>query len=100
VPLAKSPASTNTVFIPRSCESSEQPLPVAPPPIMQMSNVIAAIRSRASERFLISILDDRGQRLREKAPCYDGFFGISWSLANKKPPKPNPQLFEHKKLKI
>src|SRR5580700_8742191 len=50
---AKSPASTSTVFKPRSCASSAQPAPVAPPPITQTSNAWLLILDSVSSRVLI-----------------------------------------------
>src|SRR5271155_5594933 len=50
---AKSPASTRTVFKPRSCASSAQPAPVAPPPMTQTSNDWPLMLESVSSRVLI-----------------------------------------------
>src|ERR1035438_6561723 len=50
---AKSPASTSTVFKPRSCASRAQPAPVAPPPITQTSNDFASMLRSVSSRLLM-----------------------------------------------
>src|SRR5580704_4501081 len=52
-PLAKSPASSCTVFRPRSCASRAQPEPVAPPPITHTSKLFPSIARRASSRLFI-----------------------------------------------
>src|SRR5277367_4427732 len=52
---AKSRASTRTVFRPRSCASSAQPAPVAPPPITQTSNDWLWMLDSVSSRVLIGL---------------------------------------------
>src|SRR5581483_7703641 len=54
----KSPASTTTVFKPRSCASNAQPAPAAPPPITQTSYEVAPILPPISD--LCCIFFDTG----------------------------------------
>src|ERR1700722_5827874 len=50
---AKSPASTSTVFKPRSCASSAQPAPVAPPPMTHTSKDRPLMLDSVSSRLLV-----------------------------------------------
>src|SRR5690348_7813235 len=54
----KSPASTRTVFKPRSCASKAQPAPEAPPPITQRSYEVAPILLTISDLCCILLTRD------------------------------------------
>src|SRR5689334_24161476 len=54
----KSPASTRTVFKPRSCASNAQPAPEAPPPITQTSYEVVPILPTISDLCCIFLTRD------------------------------------------